>query len=499
MRSLLEVESFGGIDAEADILLDECFQDHEAYLDAVSHKRPLVLGRKGSGKTAIFRKIIRTRKSSVFAFGHTFSDYPWQHHKLQESIGVPEELRYVQSWLYLILLTAAKILLNQDSSQPWNERAFEELERLERFVIDSYGSRDPDVTELFTPTKRLRIRPHLRIAKEWLDLGLDLEELPVNELPRIIQEVNKNISAAIIESLNPEHDYFICFDELDRGFDPRNKSYAHMLTGLILAAKVLNGLARNGEKKFSVVIFLRDDIYHTLRFEDKNKITENFATRIEWDSPRTRWTLRELMERRFTKVIGNGAVRWRDVFDETQEMPGRQKKYQHILDRTFCRPRDIIKFCNVILEAYKSRRPAQTKFANDDLNNARPSYSEYLLRELDDEIHKHIQHYEDYVSLLKKIGAGLFSREDFELAFRESTSLFTPGITPVEILRQLFEFSIVAYQRTGGVGGGSEYIWRYLDSRARFDEGSVYFRVHPGFIEALGLKRYTIKKRGGQS
>jgi hypothetical protein len=62
--------------------------------------------------------------------------------------------------------------------------------------------------------------------------------------------------------------------------------------------------------------------------------------------------------------------------------------------------------------------------------------------------------------------------------------------TPLSVLRDLFEFSVVGYQRTGGVGGGSEYVWRYLDSRVRFDEAATNFRIHPGFMEAFGLKKF---------
>lgn len=498
MKRLQEVDSFGGIDADADALLDECFQDHEAYVNAINHKRPLILGRKGSGKTAIFRKIVRTKGPVFFSFGHTFSDYPWHHHKLQELVGVPHELRYVQSWQYLILLTAAKILLNQDQSQPWNDQALEELDRLEKFVMDSYGTRDPDITQLFTPSKRLRISPHLKLPGNWGSLGLDLEKLPVPDLPRVIQEVNSNICRSVIQCLNPEHHYYICFDELDRGFDPKDESYILMLTGLILAAKLLNDQAVAAGKKFSVVVFLRDDIFHSLKFEDKNKITEGLASRIEWDLPSTRWTLRELMERRFNTTIGdNEQIKWEDVFDEEQEMPGRQRKYQHIMDRTFHRPRDIIKFCNEILASYKTTHKttagSPNKFANEDIVNSRPGYSEYLLRELEDEIPKHIPNYENYLEILRSLGAGLFSKEEFEAVCIKRTDLLPSGVPPIEILRQLFGFSIVAYQKTGGIGGGSEYVWRYLDPRARFDEAATYFRVHPGLLEALGLKKFTKK------
>ncbi len=37
----------------------------------------------------------------------------------------------------------------------------------------------------------------------------------------------------------------------------------------------------------SVIVFLRDDIYQMLQFEDKNKITENNVSIVEWDRPGT--------------------------------------------------------------------------------------------------------------------------------------------------------------------------------------------------------------------
>jgi hypothetical protein len=490
MKPLAEVATFGAIDADFDELLDASFQDHEAYASALAHERFLVVGRKGSGKTAIFKKLIRTRRPEFFAFGHTFSEYPWHHHRLQESIGVPEELRYVHSWHYLILLTAAKILLNQDQSQPWNDASMGELGKLESFVVDSYGSRDPDVTQIFTPSKQLRIKPYLKIAQVF-ESGFDVERLAVEHLPRIFQEVNRTISQAVATCLNPEHDYFVCFDELDRGFDPSDDRYRQMLIGLILAARAVNQSAREAGRRFSVIVFLRDDIYQLLRFEDKNKITENFVSPIEWDSAKTQWTLQQLMERRFgATVTESNSLAWHAVFDG-QEMPGRQPKYRHVLDRTFRRPRDMIKFCNEILSAYKRRGgKGAEKFANEDIIAARTSYSDYLLRELQDEVHKHHPNYDSYLEIVKSLEALQFSRDEFVEACARRKDLLTEAETPAEILRLLFEFSVVGYQRTGGVGGGSEYSYRYLDPTVRFDEAASNFRVHPGFMEAFGLKKF---------
>ena len=46
---------------------------------------------------------------------------------------------------------------------------------------------------------------------------------------------------------------------------------------------------------------------------------------------------------------------------------------------------------------------------------------------------------------------------------------------------------MIGYLKTGGGGGGSQYIWRYLDPGAKFDPAAETFRVHAGFKEALDL------------
>lgn len=495
MKKLYEIETFGGIDADTDSLLDTCFEQHEAYLQSKGHKRFLVLGRKGSGKTAIFRKFISTRSHDFFSFGHTFSDYPWHHHDKQAAIGVPEEERYVHSWRYLILLSIAKILLNQDQSQPWSEGSFEDIRKLEKFVIDSYGTRDPDITEIFSPAKTLRFKSSFEIPLTKLKIRLEASGVPLEYLPTIIQDVNRSLTTAILATLNPSFDYYVCFDQLDLGFSPSDKNYKNRLIGLIIAARDLNIKAREVGKKLSALVFLRDDIYQTLRFEDKNKVTEAFATRIEWDTERTNQTLKDLMQKRFSSVFEiqeTGA--WENVFDEQEQMPGRQTKYQHMLDRTFLRPRDMIKFCNETLDAYKAQSTEERGklFNNRVINIARTEYSQYFLNELDDEIFKHIKNYEAYIEILKSLDSLQFIYNDFEQACKVRAKILPCDCEPSSILNELFEFSLIGYYAPGGGGyGGSEYVWRYKDSRARFNESATSFRIHPGLKEVLGLKKFT--------
>lgn len=165
-----------------------------------------------------------------------------------------------------------------------------------------------------------------------------------------------------------------------------------------------------------------------------------------------------------------------------------------MLDRTFLRPRDIIKFCNETLDSYKALSDGEkgAKFSNRAINAARAEYSQYFLSELDDEIFKHMQHYEAYIEVLKSLDSLQFKRDDFEKACKTRAGILPHSYNPARILNELFEFSLIAYYNPGGGGyGGSEYVWRYKDSRARFNEAATTFRIHPGLKEVLGLKKFT--------
>lgn len=500
MKSLTLVDTFGGTDADNDDILLQAFEDHEAYLDVMKFKRFLVVGKKGSGKTAIFKKIITTRADDTFSYGHTFSDYPWHFHQQQAKAGIPNDDKFTHSWKYLILISLAKIILNQDNSLPCNDFSRENMRKLESFIVDAYGSRDPDLTQIFNPQKEIKLKPHFELNFKVLKFGSSAETISVAELPTVIQEVNAQLSKLVLNSLNPEHKYFIAFDQLDLGFDNKSDDYISRLIGLLLACRDLNLAAKNANAQFLVAVFLRDDIYNILRFEDKNKITENFMSLIEWDTPRTSKTLKSLMEKRFTIVANNSGVTdtivWGDIFNETREMPGHQSKYDHIKDRTYLRPRDMIKFANSALAKFKERVNSAScsglddkeKIDNIDVHNARFDYSEYFLREIDDEVHKHFSEYEKYLDVLRTIGTWQFDKSSFESVVLQ---VYPKGNkTPSEALEELYDFSFIGYYKAGGSGyGGSEYVFKYRDSRASFSHASNRFRIHPGLIEVLGLKK----------
>lgn len=252
---LKTISNFGGTDADEDSLLLQSFEDHPAYLQILRHEKFCILGRKGSGKTAIFKKILKDRTPTAFAFGHTFTDYPWHHHDKQRKVGVPEEQCYVHSWTYLCLISLSKILLNQDNTQPFSETSLGHLERIENFVLDTYGTRDPDVSQIFSPSHKLKFSGSLGLDLKLFKASTKVESVEMVHLPTIVQEVNLSLKNSVTECLNPALDYYVLFDQLDLGFSLTDKDYSLRLIGLLLAAKDLHVLAKEKGKKLTIGVF----------------------------------------------------------------------------------------------------------------------------------------------------------------------------------------------------------------------------------------------------
>lgn len=149
---------------------------------------------------------------------------------------------------------------------------------------------------------------------------------------------------------------------------------------------------------------------------------------------------------------------------------------------------------NCALSRYKERAGTSNegehsdKIDNVDVHNARVEFSEYFLREIDDEVHKHMPEYEKELDVLRALGKWQFDRGEFEAAYSSQPS--STDASPLDVLERLYDFSFIGFYRAGGRGfGGSEYMFKYREPRTRFDPTSSRFRIHPGLIEVMGLKR----------
>ena len=159
-------------------------------------------------------------------------------------------------------------------------------------------------------------------------------------------------------------------------------------------------------------------------------------------------------------------------------MRGSQPKWNHILARTFLRPRDVISFLNIILSTAKKRNKGVEQIINRDIVGSRDAYSNYLKLELDDEIVPHWQYWTEALQACSAISTVTFEREDFEREYTARRSTKNP-IPTDEALALLYRFSVIGYR--GGSGyGGSSWVFQYSDPAVGWDNVSKSFEGPSG-------------------
>jgi hypothetical protein len=167
-------------------------------------------------------------------------------------------------------------------------------------------------------------------------------------------------------------------------------------------------------------------------------------------------------------------------------MRGLQHKAKHIASRSYLRPRDMIQFCNLCLEEAQSAEAAQID--NQAIATARRPYSEYLIAELDDEIHASHPGWQRYLDVLRRIHTMHFSRDQFVEAFAalKHDAADAPDVDAV--LAVMYRYGIIGFTKIGGSGyGGSAVAFSYRDASITFDPAAKAFRVHPDLKEGLEL------------
>ncbi|WP_397582966.1 P-loop ATPase, Sll1717 family [Sphingorhabdus sp.] len=475
MGLLAKIGTFGDVSAEDDDAVLSYFLKTEAVGRIETGSCYAVIGRKGSGKTALTKFFSQPRREYVTT-SPSLRDYPWNLHAKRKNLGASDIESYVSAWRYLIAVKANSILLEQ-RRLPTNTDA----QRAARdFLNDNYGGISPDLSDILKPT-------HLRISKRIFSpkfAGMSLGSFEFTDdaggispdVDAITDALLKN--ATTLASTAGVDRICIHFDELDQGLSHLDEKRKEMIIGLILAVRSIRS-GKEGKVIFPV-FYIRTDIWDKLRFSDKNKIAQSSAVYLEWDAD----TLLEMVEERIRVKLGK-RFGWHSVEDE-QLMRGSQNKWSHIVSRTFFRPRDVIQFLNHSLSAAIKMSNDAGWFINEDIQAARTPYSKYLKQELDDEIGPHWEQWTEALQAFSELATVTLSKDDFRAAYNRKKTSKNPYDSD-EALEILYGFSVVGYRR--GIGkGGSGWVFQYSDPDAGWDNAASKLKVHLGLKEIAKLR-----------
>jgi energy-coupling factor transporter ATP-binding protein EcfA2 len=467
------IDTFGKVAAEDDAILDY-FLTTETTKSIEAGTHLLVVGEKGSGKTALVRYYSERSSQGLLCRAIRMTDYPWGVHAQRRDAGAGATDAYTAAWQYLLAVEYAKIVCGACAD---NEDVC--LSRIRRFLHDNYGTADAAPGEILRPDV-LKLSGTLEPQFLGVKLGKIEFQRRANdarlgaELHTVAEALFVNAEEAASKYLNDKR-IILHIDELDHGLSVLDDSRSSMLTGLVLAARSVFRRFEDRATRFWPIVYLRTDLWGSLRFSDKNKIRQTYTHEIRW----TEDELKRLIEVRASKKLAR-----RIKFEELEDgatMRGSQRKWSHIAARTKLRPRDVIQFMNCILSQVKNRVSGSGIISNQDVTAARRDYSTYFKGELDDEV---LPHWGDWdvpmasIASLAKLG---FSYGEFEASYE--TRRTDDMLNAKTVLANLFAFSIIGYRQMLS-GGGSRWVFRYLEPSAQFDPRATLFKVH------LGLKEY---------
>lgn len=475
MGLLRDIETFGGVAAEDDSAVLSYFLKTSAVDRIEAGQAYAVIGRKGSGKTALTKYFSTPRKDYV-STSPTLRDYPWNLHAERRNTGASDIESYVSSWRYLIAVKANSVVLEQKGM-----RTMTDAQRAAReFLNDNYGGYVPSLADILRP-KKLKVTkqtfsPRI-MGNSFGSIDLEAEK---GGLSSQVDELTAALlrNATVLASQASVSKICIHFDELDQGLGQLDDRRREMLIGLILAIRSIRS-SKEGEVIYPV-FYIRSDLWDELKFSDKNKISQSSAVFLEWDNSE----LLKVVEERIRFKLGD-ARQWSDL-DDGQSMRGSQSKWNHIVSRSFLRPRDVIQFLNFALDVAKKANPEADRFTNDNISDAREPYSKYLKQELDDEIAPHWPSWTEALQACSEIATMTLSKDDFKEAYdrRKSTK---NDVLAEEALEILYGFSVLGYRK--GLGkGGSGWVFQYTDPDVGWDNATTRLKVHAGLKEIAKLR-----------
>jgi hypothetical protein len=377
---LLERLDLGDTAAENEITsLTSYFVKTPQYQQARKGHARLVVGRKGSGKTAVFyavRAAVKSRNSLIIDLkpdGHHFT-------KLREQVldhlreGV--QLHTLTSfWSYLLLLEVAKKVLDAEQRSAWNNNvvleSFRELKaEYERHALDTEGDFSERIMALVA-TVTVRFPG----AENGLLQGPQITQM-------IYQRDIARLRELVTAHLAPYEDVWLLFDNIDKGWSSAGATRADIavVRSLLDATRKLQDDLNRVRINFHSIVFLRKDIYELLADQTPDRGKESVAS-LDWSDEQL---LEELLKRRFERnpeVSGDFRQIWARFFPAHV---GSEDSFRYMIARSLYQPRAVLNFVSKCLQVAVGR---DHRFvAEEDILTAEKAFSEDMFKNLHFEI-----------------------------------------------------------------------------------------------------------------
>lgn len=462
----------GGDVAEYDPALLEYFIATRAYSRVESGAVSVVIGPKGSGKTAIL-KALENRygsRNSIVITPEVFATSMLRQ-VVEDGRGIwDEDQAFVSTWIFTILVEVFKRLSVDPRGVPSNT-----LKKLRGFLRDNASYEDVD---LFT-----RFIGYLKRIE-----GVKVGQYELTLKTRMLQEL---YSLAPLYEIVPSlrgagEEMLILLDELDTGWD--NSAHANSFVASLLQAAIkIQSLGL----RTRVVAFLRSEIFDLV--QDKLDHLDKLRSGIEV----IKWSLGELADvvvRRVAHSLdfhdprtGHELQIANALFDGSVAGQG---GFEYLVTRTSLRPREVLQFMR---HAHQLAREAGARAITPEvLAKAEEDFSSWKFRHLCSEYRHIYPELSDLVWSFRGQGPVLSDSDALLIVeqYLEDVGSERPQWVgaPQELLQLLYSVEIIGVPRPASGKPRSGLIAQYEFSFERQSAAvrkASSFLIHPGLWSVL--------------
>jgi len=435
--------AIGSLAAENDVMLSSVFVD-AGYIERLSDPNEgafLILGRTGSGKTALIRKL-KEQNSHVIQLDPEELSMQYLQNSVLRTVagwGVNLEIFYKYLWRHICILELIRMRYGDTNDVPNTLSGFlsfidpnikesQKTRDLSRSYLQDYGesywvktdSRVKSITsELENKIKNdIGVSTSLQFASGSIGAkasrGKESRTLDHVET-EVIERTQQIVSDFQIADLNrvvdaigkygftdPQNPYLIVIDDLDKNWMPDDSLYLDLVKSLLFTVRELNYRLQNAK----IIVALREDISHRVfqlrsPHEPQREKWSDVQIRVRWSKEQ----LIQMVDNRLAEVFRGEytqtAPRLIDLLPQKRKRPEEDEPIDYLMDRTLLRPRDVIDFINRCLD--ETSEVSRLSLAN--LRSAEVGYSEARLKAIVDEWDKSYYGLRATLPLLTKLGS----------------------------------------------------------------------------------------------
>ncbi len=339
---------FGKDSAEDDSNLHMYFVETGTYREVKNQEKLIVVGRKGSGKSAIFHSL-KDDKNILYIkiLPKKYSDTIFREFiKKYKDTPLSCETSFAAAWKYTILRKITHQLKSNNMNFPETNVVESTMD-----ILDCWANHSVKLVNI----------------QEFANQ--DLEQINDD----VISDLRDQLDITLIRDKLKNGKIHILIDDLDNVWENSFLSSCYIY-GLISCAR---DLIR--EHNLHVTIFIREDIFSNIQtnFHQIDNIRQQIEP-INWNPQILKQMVGKRIQRYFDiRTPGYISDNWYFIMPETI---GTMDSFKYMVERTQLRPRELLQFCGVAWNI--ARKFKKDKIRPIDIAQAETIYSAWKLDDL---------------------------------------------------------------------------------------------------------------------